>query len=137
MTSDARYYVSYFTSENAGTYYCIADNGQQAIEKFEVSVKSANPPSIQISPRTVDAYEGSSVSFNLSLSGSQPIQIKVQLYSAQSQPVSGIYVNQAENRIEIRQVTRDMQGQYIVEASNDYGTAQDYFALRVLESKYF
>ena len=39
-------------------------------------------------------------------------------------------------KIEIRRITKDMDGQFIIEASNAYGSVQDYFILRVLDSNY-
>lgn len=137
-SSEARYQINYFTEDNAGTYYCIADNGIQAIEKFEVDLVVGQPPFIQIYPKEIEAYEGSSLTINYTITGTQPVQIKVKLYSASNpeQQLDSILVDKNTNTIMIRQITRDMDGQYLIEASNDFGTVQDYFSLRVLESKY-
>ncbi|CAF0767900.1 unnamed protein product [Brachionus calyciflorus] len=134
--SSAKFQVNYFTEDNAGTYYCIADNGIQVVEKFEVSLKTGYPPFIQIYPKEIEAYEGSSLTINYTITGTQPVNVKVKLYSSTSQdePLGSIYVDKDTNNIMIRQITRDMDGQYLIEASNDYGTIQDYFSLRVLET---
>lgn len=137
--SQAKFQVNYFTEANAGTYYCIADNGIQVVERFEVELKTGYPPFIQIYPKDIEAYEGSSLTINYTITGTQPVRIKVKLYSAtvQGEQIESITVDKDSNTIMIRQITKDMEGQYLIEASNDYGSVQDYFSLRVLESKLF
>ena len=59
--------ISYFTNENAGEYVCIAENeyGERAVERFRVDLaQSGEPPYILIEPKTIQAYEGSSLSIN-------------------------------------------------------------------------
>ena len=59
--------ISYFTEDNAGEYRCIAENqyGERAYETFRVDlVRSGQPPFIRIEPKTIEAYEGSSLTIN-------------------------------------------------------------------------
>ncbi len=59
--------MNYFTQENAGEYTCIAENeyGERAYETFRVDLlKSGQPPFIRIEPKTIEAYEGSSLTIN-------------------------------------------------------------------------
>ena len=63
--------ISYFTSENAGEYVCIAENefGERAFERFRVDLaETGEPPFILIEPKTIQAYEGSSLSINYTYS---------------------------------------------------------------------
>jgi len=46
-----------------------------------------------------------------------------------------LYVDQRSRRIEIGRITKDMGGQYIIEATNPYGAVKDYFYLTVNEGK--
>jgi hypothetical protein len=99
-------------------------------------VRSGQPPFIRIEPKTIEAYEGSSLTINYTFTGTEPVQIKVQLYNA-DQPVSNLFVNKDMRKIEIKRITKEMNGQFIIEATNAYGSVQDYFILRVLESNVF
>lgn len=136
--TEAKFQINYFTEANAGTYYCIADNGIQTVERFDVELKTGYPPFIQIYPKDIEAYEGSSLTINYTITGTQPVQIKVKLYSAtvQGEQIESITIDKDTNTIMIRQINKNMEGQYLIEASNDYGSVQDYFSLRVLESKF-
>lgn len=131
----ARFEITYFTEDNAGTYTCIAENsfGETAVERFVVNARreERGPPTITVDPKRVEAYEGSSVIVNYTYTGSEPVHIKVDQYSAQPQSNSNIYVNKAGKKIDISRISKDMQGQYVVEATNDYGTSSDYFELVV------
>lgn len=64
----AKFEISYFTEDNAGTYICIAENsyGEQAVEQFVVNVKrnERGPPTISVEPKRVEAVEGSSSTLN-------------------------------------------------------------------------
>ena len=67
----AKIEISYFTEENAGEYVCIAENqfGEYAAERFRVDLtQSGEPPFILIEPKTIEAYEGSSLSINYTYS---------------------------------------------------------------------
>jgi hypothetical protein len=137
----AKFEISYFTEDNAGTYLCVAENslGQQVFEEFIVRAKQRDqrqgPPTIRVDQKRIEAFEGSSTSVSFAHTGSEPVQIKVELYSAQRQPNANVHVDKERGRIEIKSVSKDLQGQYLVEATNDYGTASDYFELVVIEGK--
>jgi hypothetical protein len=62
------------------------------------------------------------------------VQINVQLF-APNKPAQSLYVDQRSKRIEIGRITKDMGGQYIIEATNPYGSVKDYFYLTVNEGK--
>ena len=62
------------------------------------------------------------------------MQINVQLF-APNRPAQSLYVDQRSKRIEIGRITKDMSGQYIIEATNPYGSDKDYFYLTVNEGK--
>ena len=102
-----------------------------------VSVRrdARGPPTISINPKRVEGAEGQALSVSFNYTGAEPVQIKVEQYTAQPQPNSGIYVNRNTKTIEIARVTKDMQGQYVVEASNDYGTVSDFFEIVVNDGK--
>ena len=67
MNRQAKVDISYFSNENVGEYICIAENeyGERAIERFRVELaESGEPPYILIEPKTIQAYEGASLSIN-------------------------------------------------------------------------
>ena len=67
LNRQAKIDISYFTADNAGDYVCIAENeyGEQAIERFRVDLtQTGEPPFILIEPKSIEAYEGSSLSIN-------------------------------------------------------------------------
>jgi hypothetical protein len=132
----ARFEISYFTAENAGDYSCIAENeyGEQAIERFRVNLlPSGQPPFILVEPKSIEANEGGSLTINYTYTGSEPVQINVQLYSAPNRPISSLLIDKNSKTIELRRLTKDMTGQYIIEASNPFGSVKDYFYLTVNE----
>lgn len=58
----------------------------------------------------------------------------VELY-AKNQAISNVMVNNNRN-IEIRGVTKENEGQYIIHVKNDYGDDTDYFTIKVIEGKF-
>ena len=52
---------------------------------------------------------------------------------APNKPIQTLSVDQRSRKIEVGRITKDMSGQYIIEASNPYGSVKDYFYLTVNE----
>ncbi len=59
----------------------------------------------------------------------------MRLFQSNRPVVTDLYVDKAARKIEIPRISKQQEGQFIVEASNPYGTVQDYFNLTVIESK--
>jgi hypothetical protein len=57
------------------------------------------------------------------------------MYAPKKLAVTNINVNRNTKNIEIQRVTKDMEGRYVVTATNPYGSVTDYFDLRVTERK--
>ena len=76
--------------------------------------------------------------------GTEPVRITVNMYTYPGQggsaggpppkPIDSISVDENTRRIQIRRITKDMEGAYILEASNAFGSVRDYFNLRVLDT---
>ena len=47
---------------------------------------------------------------------------------------SNVFINDRSKHIELRGVTKQNEGQYLITVSNPYGTATDYFHIKVLEA---
>jgi hypothetical protein len=56
------------------------------------------------------------------------------LYGSGQIPQSNLIVDKNAKKIEIIGVTKEMEGQYIITASNAFGSQNDYFQLRVQEA---
>ncbi len=56
----------------------------------------------------------------------------VTLFGASS--LSNLFVNEVDKSIEIRGVTKDNDGQYVIVVSNSYGQSSDYFTIQVVEA---
>lgn len=65
---EAKFQLSYFTENNAGTYMCVAENAfGRDYKQFYVTVRRGpqrGPPTITLEQKQVEAVEGSSVTIN-------------------------------------------------------------------------
>ncbi len=59
--------------------------------------------------------------------------MNVDLYSPQQIKFTNLIVNKNARTIEIKGITKEMEGQYVVSVSNSYGSENDYFTLNVNE----
>jgi len=57
------------------------------------------------------------------------------LFQSNRPVFTDLYVDKAARKIEIPRISKQQEGQFIVEASNPYGSVQEYFNLTVIESK--
>ena len=62
------------------------------------------------------------------------MKASVDLY-AKNQAISNVFVNNDKD-IEIRGVTKENDGQYIIHVKNEYGDDTDYFTIKVIEGKF-
>lgn len=128
--------IDYFTSSNAGEYRCIAENehGERAVETYLVNLDTGSfvPPTIKVEPKDLEVVEGSNVLINTSYTGTEPVKATVKLYGPKE--ISNLIVNQYDKSIDIKSVTKDNEGQYIITVTNQFGTANDYFHIKVIEA---
>ncbi len=128
--------IDSFESDNAGLYTCIAENekGERAVETFQVNEDRGLtlPPTIIVHSKQIRVAVGSNVIINTTYTGTEPVRTEVNLYGASS--FKNLYVNEVDKSIEIRGVTKENEGQYIITASNDYGQSSDFFNIQVVEA---
>lgn len=80
-------------------------------------------------PKDLVVIEGSNILINTSITGTQPVFASVRLYGPQQ--LSNLHVNDLDNSVEIRGVTKENEGQYIITVTNQFGSANDYFHIKV------
>ena len=69
------------------------------------------------------------------MKGSDPVDIKAEMLIAPNryQIVDNFVFNRDSKKVEVRRITKDMGGQYVITATNAFGFANDYFTLLVLD----
>lgn len=63
------------------------------------------------------------------------MDIKVEMLIAPNryQIVDNFVFNRDSKKVEVKRITKDMGGQYVITATNAFGLANDYFTLLVLD----
>ena len=143
-TNSAKYYIRRFNAQaNQGTYTCTASNAYGTVtHAFQVlgvqqvvTQPQGVPPVVVISPENIEAVEGSGLIINSTFQGTDPVTVTVEVVQPKRGPADNFIVDRNTKNIQVRRISKDMEGIYLVTATNPFGSSGAYFRLIVNESK--